>query len=70
VAQARDGDGLHGGSVGLVTAIDAGEPTDTERVMDRADIFRAAYTLVMSLTWDRSPDVMDVARVAEFLEEE
>lgn len=38
--------------------------------MDRADVFRAAYTLVFSLEWDRSPDVLDVTRVAEFLDVE
>lgn len=53
-----------------LTAIDAGDPTTTEIVMDRADIFRAAYKLVFSLEWDRSPDVMDVTRVAEFLDVE
>lgn len=52
-----------------MTTIDAGEPTTTEIVLDRADIFRAAYALVNSLSWDRSPDVLDVTRVAEFLEE-
>lgn len=52
-----------------MTAIDAGEPTPTEEVFDRADIFRAAYALVYSLEWVRMPDVMDVTRVAEFLEE-
>lgn len=52
-----------------MTAIDAGDETDAERVLDRTDIFRAAYALVFSLQWDRTPDVLDVTRVAEFLEE-
>lgn len=52
-----------------MTGIDAGETTETEVVMDRADIFRAAYALVRSLEWSGyTVDVMDVTRVAEFLE--
>lgn len=52
-----------------MTAIDAGEPTPTELVFDRADLFRAAYALVKSLEWDERVCVLDVTRVAEFLEE-
>ncbi|MFI2213011.1 hypothetical protein [Streptomyces sp. NPDC020141] len=37
--------------------------------MDRSDLFRAAYALVRGLTWDVEPDVDDVLRVAEFLNE-
>lgn len=53
-----------------MTSIDAGEPTTTELVFDRADLFRAAYKLVMSLEWDDRVTVLDVTRVAEFLEVE
>lgn len=53
-----------------MTSIDAGEPTTTELTLDRADVFRAAYALVRSLEWDRPFDVLDVTRVAEFLEVE
>lgn len=53
-----------------MTAIDAGDVTDTERVMDRTDIFRAAYKLVRSLEWDRDPTPGDVVAVAWFLEDE
>lgn len=52
-----------------MTAIDAGEPVAEENVMDRSDIFRAAYALVKGLEWARDFDVLDVTRVAEFLEE-
>ncbi|WP_326812118.1 hypothetical protein [Streptomyces scopuliridis] len=53
-----------------MTAIDAGEPTPAEKVMDRADLFRAAHVLVTSLDWgDSTADVIDVLRVAEFLAE-
>lgn len=48
--------------------LDAGAPSLAEDIMDKAEIFRAAYRLVASLEWDRKPDVMDVTRVAEFLE--
>ncbi|MFJ9213023.1 hypothetical protein [Streptomyces sp. NPDC102264] len=51
-----------------MTEIDAGEPTATEKIMDRADVFRAAHVLVTSLDWGGSTaDVIDVLRVAEFL---
>lgn len=52
-----------------MTAIDVGEETHTEVIMDRADVFRAAYALVKGLEWARDFDVLDVTRVAEFLEE-
>jgi hypothetical protein len=50
-----------------MTEIDAGEVTPAERCLDRADIFRAAYALVMAHSWTGNPEVNDVVRVAEFL---
>ncbi|MGW2515006.1 hypothetical protein ACWC0A_37690 [Streptomyces scopuliridis] len=53
-----------------MTSIDAGEPTSAEKLMDRADLFRAAHALVNSLEWTGgSVDVIDVLRVAEYLAE-
>ncbi|MFJ5103199.1 hypothetical protein [Streptomyces sp. NPDC088554] len=53
-----------------MTEIDAGDPTPTEKIMDRADVFRASYKLIKSLDWSGyTVDVHDVARVAEFLAE-
>lgn len=50
-----------------LNALEDDEPTESEGVMDRGDIFRAAYTLVTSLTWAETPSVLDVIRVAEFM---
>ncbi|MFD9205947.1 hypothetical protein ACFVZM_06665 [Streptomyces sioyaensis] len=50
-----------------MSEIDAGEPTETELIMDRADIFRAAWALLRDLQESDSPDVMEVAQVADYL---
>lgn len=51
-----------------MTQIDAGESSEFEVAMDRADIFRSAYVLVTSLDWgEYQIDVADVATVARFL---
>ncbi|WP_328742933.1 hypothetical protein OG436_29520 [Streptomyces caniferus] len=50
-----------------MSEINAGEPTETELVMDRADLFRAAWALLRDLQRTDSPDVMEVATVADFL---
>lgn len=50
-----------------MSEINAGEPTETELVMDRADLFRAAWALLRDLQGADSPDVMEVAQVADYL---
>lgn len=50
-----------------MSEIDAGEPSEVEFVMDRADMFRAAYVLLQQLQNTATPDVMEVAQVADYL---
>lgn len=50
-----------------MSEIDAGEPTETELIMDRAGIYRAAWALLRDLQGTDSPDVMEVAQVADYL---
>ncbi|MFI7096409.1 hypothetical protein [Streptomyces lydicus] len=50
-----------------MSEINAGEPTETELVMDRADMFRAAWALLRDLQNTDTPDVMEVAQVADYL---
>ncbi|BDM70583.1 hypothetical protein HEK616_40700 [Streptomyces nigrescens] len=50
-----------------MSEINAGEPTEVEDVMDRAEYFRAAWALLRDLQNTDTPDVMEVAQVADYL---
>ena len=52
-----------------MASIDAGAPTLTEHVSDRLWVFEQAYGAVAARTWERSPAVDEVLRVAEWLAE-
>lgn len=55
-----------------MATIDAGEPSseaaDTERELQRVDLFRRAHALVNDLKWGDTVGVYDVLQVARFLE--
>ncbi|MEV8056538.1 hypothetical protein AB0P37_08425 [Streptomyces antimycoticus] len=51
-----------------MSRIELGPETHAEEIADRIDVFRLANALVRETTWDSPPDVMDVLRVAEFLD--
>ncbi|MGP3940476.1 hypothetical protein [Streptomyces sp. 6N106] len=51
-----------------MTRIELGPKTHAEEIADRVDVFRLANALVRETEWDSPPDVMDVLRLAEFLD--
>ncbi|MEU7243391.1 hypothetical protein [Streptomyces sparsogenes] len=51
-----------------MTQIDLGEPTKTDAIADRIDLFRLAVALVKETEWAEQPSVPDVTRLAEYLE--